>query len=91
MGNSTPSNELAKWKTKLAEMERELVAEREHVRKEEEEAARAREIVEAQQPKKPISGSGIWKGRVIIGLQSNLAEIDEPLTACVRTPILMLL
>ena len=46
--NITPSDELAKRKMKLAEMERELVAERERVRKGEEEAARAREIVEAQ-------------------------------------------
>ena len=46
--NVTPSDELAKRKTKLAEMKRELAAEREHVRKGEEEAARAREIAEAQ-------------------------------------------
>jgi len=40
--NVTPSDELAKRKTKIAEMEQELAAEREHVRKGEEEAARAR-------------------------------------------------
>ena len=45
--NVTPSDELAKRKTKLAEMEQELAAERECVRKEEE-AARTREIAEAQ-------------------------------------------
>ena len=39
--NVTPSDELAKRKTKLAEMEQELAAERERVRKKEEEEARA--------------------------------------------------
>ena len=47
--NITPSDELTKRKTKLAEMERELAVEHERVRKEEEEAARARKIAEAQQ------------------------------------------
>ena len=46
--NVTLSDELAKRKTKLVEMERELAVERERVRKEEEEAAHAREIAEAQ-------------------------------------------
>ena len=46
--NITPSDELAKWKMKLAEMEQELAAERERVWKGEEEAVRAREIAEAQ-------------------------------------------
>ena len=39
--NITPSDELAKWKTKIVDMERELAVEREHVRKEEEEEERA--------------------------------------------------
>ena len=46
--NVTLSNELAKRKTKLAEMGQELAAERERVQKGEEEAARTREIAEAQ-------------------------------------------
>ena len=46
--NVTLSDELVKRKTKLMEMERELAAERERVRKGEEEAAHAREIAEAQ-------------------------------------------
>ena len=45
--NVTPSDELAKWKTKIADMERELAAEREHVRKEEEEEERMHEAAEA--------------------------------------------
>ena len=46
--NVTPSDELVKWKTKIADMERELAAEREHTRKEEEEEERAREAAEAR-------------------------------------------
>ena len=46
--NVTPSDELTKWKTKLAEMEQELAAEREHVQKEEEEEACMREAAEVQ-------------------------------------------
>ena len=46
--NITPSDELAKRKTKLAELEQELAVEREHVQKEEEEVARAREAAEVQ-------------------------------------------
>ena len=46
--NVTPSDELAKRKTKIADMERELAAERERTRKEEEEEERAREAVEAR-------------------------------------------
>ena len=46
--NVTPSDELAKQKTKLAEMEQELAAEHERVWKEEEEDTRAREAVEVQ-------------------------------------------
>ena len=46
--NVTPSDELAKWKMKIADMEWELVAERERVRKEEEEGEHAREAAEAR-------------------------------------------
>ena len=46
--NVTLSNELAKQKTKIADMEWELVVERERVRKEEEEGECAREAVEAR-------------------------------------------
>ena len=46
--NVTPSDELAKRKTKLAEMEQELAAERKCVRKEEEEEACAHEAAEVQ-------------------------------------------
>ena len=46
--NVTPSDELAKRKTKLAEMEQELAAEHERVRKKEEEEVRAREAAEVQ-------------------------------------------
>ena len=46
--NITPSDELAKRKTKIVDMERELVAEHERVRKEEEEEERAREAAEAR-------------------------------------------
>ena len=46
--NVTPSDELVKWKTKLAELEQELAAERERVQKEEEEEARVHEAAEVQ-------------------------------------------
>ena len=46
--NVTPSDELAKWKTKLAELEQELAVECECVWKEEEEAACTCEAAEVQ-------------------------------------------
>ena len=46
--NITPSNELVKQKTKLADMERELAVAREHVRKEEEEEEHVHEAAEAR-------------------------------------------
>ena len=47
--NVNPSDELTKRKTKLMEMEWELAAEHERVRKEKEEEVHAREVAEAQQ------------------------------------------
>ena len=46
--NVTPSDELAKRKMKIADMERELAAECEHMRKEEEEEERMCEAAEAR-------------------------------------------
>ena len=67
--NVTPSDELAKRKTKIADMERELAAERERARKEEEEEERVREAAEAR-----------WQAAAVLQQQAreNRSRVELP-------------